>query len=185
MELPEFDRSWTLFLDRDGVLNERIIGDYVRRPEQFVWLPGVVEALQIFRSKFGRLIVVSNQQGVGKGIMTQADLDSIHERMLGQCRLFNVEIDAVFVATALATENHPDRKPNVGMAVRAKEQFPEIDFSRSVMCGDTSGDMAFAKTLGMLRVGIADESLDAHFHFDRLYQFAQAIEAIFAPEEEE
>ncbi len=70
--------GWTLFLDRDGVLNERLVGDYVRRPEQFVWLPGVLTALKLLSPYFDRRIIVTNQQGIGKGLMSEADLANVH-----------------------------------------------------------------------------------------------------------
>ena len=70
--------GYTLFLDRDGVLNQRIVDDYVLKPEQFVVIDGVFEALKVFSSIFEHIVVVTNQQGIGKGLMTEDDLDAIH-----------------------------------------------------------------------------------------------------------
>ena len=78
----KFDKSWTLFLDRDGVINVRLIDDYVKNINEFEFLPGVLEAFRIFAEKFGRIIIVTNQQGVGKGLMTLQDVDSVHDYML-------------------------------------------------------------------------------------------------------
>ena len=61
------DTGWSLFLDRDGVINTRIHGGYVQRWEQFQFLPGVGDALKILATKFNRIIVVSNQQGIHSG----------------------------------------------------------------------------------------------------------------------
>ena len=67
--IGKIDKSWTLFLDRDGVINVRLIDDYVKNINEFEFLPGVLEAFKIFSEKFGRIIIVTNQQGVGKGLM--------------------------------------------------------------------------------------------------------------------
>lgn len=66
-----FDKSWTLFLDRDGVLNKKIENDYVRTWEQFEFLPGVIEAMKILREVFGKIIILTNQRGIGRGFMTK------------------------------------------------------------------------------------------------------------------
>ena len=73
--------DWTLFLDRDGVINVRIIDGYVTKTEEFEFLPNVIEAFKIFKNKFKRIIVVTNQQGVGKGVMTIEDVISVHNYM--------------------------------------------------------------------------------------------------------
>jgi len=73
----KIDQRWTLFLDRDGVLNRRIVGGYVTKTSKFEWLPGVLQALHYLTDRFGLSVVVTNQQGVGKEMMTQEDLDTI------------------------------------------------------------------------------------------------------------
>ena len=72
------DEDWTLFLDRDGVINVRIIDGYVTKIEEFEFLPNVIEALRIFKNKFKYIIVVTNQQGVGKGIMKFEDVEEVN-----------------------------------------------------------------------------------------------------------
>jgi len=84
--LSRIDKSWTLFLDRDGVINERIVGDYVRNISQFKFIPGTIEALKILRKIFGRIIIVTNQRGIARGLMTEEDLISIHDYMLNELR---------------------------------------------------------------------------------------------------
>ena len=87
----------------------------------------------------------------------------------------NGRIDASFYCTHLASENHPDRKPGTGMGLKAKATFPEIDFSKSVMVGDSASDMEFGKKLGMLTVLITDEDIKdelVDFCFDSLRNFA-------------
>ncbi len=72
----------SLFLDRDGVINERIVDGYVTRPEDFRLLEGVLEAMVIFARRFDRIFMVTNQQGIGKGLMSVGDLELIHNSFL-------------------------------------------------------------------------------------------------------
>ena len=156
--LPPIDSSWTLFLDRDGTINKRLEGDYVRKPDQFEWLPGVLEALAGLSQLFGRIIVVTNQQGIGKGLMTESDLAEVHGYMLTHVEHAGGRIDAIYHCPALAESGDPCRKPATGMAMQAKKDFPEIDFERSVMVGDGQTDMEFGAKLGMYTLHIQDHS---------------------------
>jgi len=70
-----------LFLDRDGVINVRLIDDYVKRKEEFEFLEGSLEAFKIFAKHFDKIVVVTNQQGIGKGLMSEGDLEKIHSYM--------------------------------------------------------------------------------------------------------
>jgi D-glycero-D-manno-heptose 1,7-bisphosphate phosphatase len=157
----KIDRTWTLFLDRDGVINRRIIGGYVKSWDQFEFLPGVVEALKRFHQTFGRIIVVSNQQGVGKGLMTDMDVLAIHAQMRSELELAGACIDAAYFSPHLASSGSVMRKPNVGMALMARKQFPEIRFNRSVMAGDSLSDMVFGKRVGMKTVLISTDPAHA------------------------
>jgi histidinol-phosphate phosphatase family protein len=173
-----FTKEWTLFLDRDGVISRRLPGDYVRRREEFSFIEGVLDALAVFGKIFGRIIVVSNQQGVGKGLMSPEELDMIDAFMKQEVRDAGGQIDASYYCTRLASENHPDRKPGTGMGLRAKADFPEIDFSKSVMVGDSPSDMEFGKKLGMITVFINENNEmheNADFNFSSLLNFADSL----------
>lgn len=150
------DFSWTLFLDRDGVINERLVGDYVKNPEDFHFKSGVLEAVAAFSKIFGRIIVVTNQQGIGKNIMTERNLSDIHRYMISEIQKHGGRIDAVYFAPQLAQENSEMRKPNSGMALQAKRDFGEIDFAKSVMIGDSDSDIVFGQNLGMITVKLAN-----------------------------
>ena len=89
--------DWTLFLDRDGVINVRIIDGYVTKIEEFEFMPNVIEAFKIFKDKFKRIIVVTNQQGVGKGIMTNEDVERVHEYMIQQIENQGGRIDKIYL----------------------------------------------------------------------------------------
>ncbi len=147
----EADGSWTLFLDRDGVINRLRENDYVKKWEEFVFIPGTLQAIQYFTKVFGRICVVTNQQGVGKGLMTAADLETIHSKMLSEIESVGGRIDKIYACPDLANNNPPCRKPEIGMGLQAKEDFPEIDVSRSIMVGDSVKDMEFAERLGIHR----------------------------------
>jgi D-glycero-D-manno-heptose 1,7-bisphosphate phosphatase len=170
-----FTDNGTLFLDRDGVINRRIPGGYVSRWEEFEFLPGVLEALKILAGVFPRIILVSNQQGIGKGLMTMEELLEIDRRMKEEIRKAGGWIDASYYAPHRESDHHLDRKPAPGMAFRAKFDFPEIDFSRSIMAGDTASDMEFGRNLGMVTVCIGLEKIPADFYYISLLAFAQAI----------
>ncbi|GAB5540106.1 MAG: D-glycero-alpha-D-manno-heptose-1,7-bisphosphate 7-phosphatase [Salibacteraceae bacterium] len=145
----EIDNSWTLFLDRDGVINQRLENDYVKTWNEFEFLRGVMEALAVAKGLFKTIVIVTNQQGIGKGIMTESDLKDIHTRMVKAIESSGGRIDKVYHCPELATANPDCRKPNVGMAMSAKQDFPEIDFKRSLMVGDSPSDMEFAQRLEM------------------------------------
>jgi D-glycero-alpha-D-manno-heptose 1-phosphate guanylyltransferase len=154
-EWPAVDPSWTLFLDRDGVINKKIDGDYVRNLSQFEWLPGARESIVRLSALFGRTIVVSNQQGVGKGLMTRNAVEEIHAWLGEEIRMQGGKIDRFYFAPQLKSENSPMRKPGAGMALKAKEDFPEINFSKSLMVGDSMSDMEFGRKSGMRTVFIS------------------------------
>ena len=170
-----FTNDWTLFLDRDGVINRRIPDGYVTRWEEFEFLDGVPEALRILSETFGRIIIVSNQQGIGKGIMTTDQLIGLDARMREEIRKAGGWIDASYYSPHLEKDDHPDRKPAPGMGLKAKADFPEIDFTRSIMVGDTTSDIEFGKNLGMMTVCIGPEKISADHNFDSLLDFANAI----------
>lgn len=143
------DSSWTLFLDRDGVINTRKVGGYIENWDEFEFLPGVLPALAALSNVFSRIVVVTNQQGVGKGLMSQAILDGIHEHMIRAVKENGGKINKVYSCTELAVNNPVCRKPNVGMGIMARRDYPEIDFKKSLLVGDSASDIDFGFRLGM------------------------------------
>jgi D-glycero-D-manno-heptose 1,7-bisphosphate phosphatase len=170
--------DWALFLDRDGVINRRIPDGYVREWEEFEFLPGVLQGLALLNSRFQRIFIVTNQQGIGKGLMKEADLAHIHSQMYEAVRDSGGRIDAIYHCGALATDGDMRRKPGPGMALQAKKEFPDVDFARSVMVGDAPSDMDFGQRLGMKTVWIQSSepgSTQALASFPTLYDFALAV----------
>ncbi len=165
----------SLFLDRDGTLNERLPGAYVRSWEEFRFLPGVLDALRFLSGRFDRMFIVTNQQGIGKGVMTVEELEVVHANMLREIEHAGGRIDGVYFCPDLASVAGNCRKPGPAMALRAKADFPEIDFSQSVMVGDSAEDIAFGRRLGMYTVLIEGKEEDA----PRLEQMQEQINARF------
>ena len=137
--------NWTLFLDRDGVLNRKLENDYVKTLEEFDILKYSKEALQLLSKYFETIVVVTNQQGIGKKLMTEKDLELIHSYLLEKLP----QIDKIYFCPDLHTANSPRRKPAIGMAIDAKEDFCKISFKRSVIVGDSLSDMQFGRNAGM------------------------------------
>lgn len=154
MIFPEVNQDWTLFLDRDGVINVRKMDGYIENIQEFEFLPGALEAIAEFSKIFRYIIVVTNQQGISKGIMTEGNLSDIHRYMVREIELAGGKIDACYHAPGLKATDTTRRKPFSGMALEAKENFPSINFSKSIMVGDTDSDIRFGKNLGMKTVRI-------------------------------
>jgi histidinol-phosphate phosphatase family protein len=150
------DKTWTLFLDRDGVINLHYPNDYVKDWGEFVFLDGVLAALKDLTGLFRRIVIVTNQQGVAKKLMTEASLDNIHEEMRKVIRKEGGNIHGIYAATEIASPANNMRKPNIGMALKAKKDFQDIDLAKSVMVGDSVSDMEFGKNAGMVTVFVGD-----------------------------
>ena len=175
-------KQWTLFLDRDGTHNRNIEGDYVRSPEQFIWLPGALEALHIFSGIFWKIILLTNQQGIGKGLMTTQDLDQIHAKMIEGIKKSGGRMDAIYVCQHLVSDDCDCRKPKTGLALRAQQDFPTIDFTRSIMIGDKPSDIELGKKIGAITVFLRsgtplrkESELSPDFAENDLQAFAKTI----------
>ena len=175
-----FNKEWTLFLDRDGVLNERIVNGYVTQISELKLIDNVPDALAICDRFFGRIIVVSNQQCIGKGLCTDETVGDVNVYLADICKV----IDAIYWCPHLASERCHCRKPETGLAIKAKKDYPEIDFSKSVMVGDQLSDLLFGKNCGMKTVLVGEHILTpseeimqyADYCFNSLIDFAKSLE---------
>lgn len=171
---------WCLFIDRDGVINRRILGGYVRTWEQFEFEPGALGALAALADWAPRIVVVTNQQGVGKGLMTGADLEEIHRRMCREIEEAGGRIDDVRVCPHLADDECECRKPAPGMAQDYLLAHPEIDGALSIMVGDTDSDIEMGRRLAAVTGGTTTVRIDevedplADLTFPNLAAFAAA-----------
>lgn len=150
-----------LFLDRDGVLNERLIDDYVKSPAELVPVAQLAETIALLSQFFAPIVVVTNQQGIGKGLMTEADLGLVHEALRAEATRLGGHIDGFYFCPHLSDAGCPCRKPAIGMALQAKADFPQIDFQNAWMVGDSASDMVFARNAGMHSVFIHGKEEDS------------------------
>ena len=153
--LSEISSDWSLFLDRDGVINVERKDDYVRQWHNFIFCENALTALKIINPLFNRIVIVTNQRGVEKKLMDISDLKDIHEKMKQEIHAADGRIDQVFYCTSLSDDDH-NRKPNPGMAFQAKTTYPEIDLHKSIMIGNSSSDMHFGRNCGMKTVFVTN-----------------------------
>ncbi|MCX6368152.1 MAG: HAD family hydrolase [Armatimonadetes bacterium] len=132
-----------VFLDRDGVLNVYLPGDYAKTPDELVLLPGVGVSVQKLRDAGFLTVLISNQQGVAKGLMTPSDLDAVTAKLRAE-----VALDAVYYCPHLKSEDCTCRKPKPGMLLQAAQEHG-IDLTQSVFIGDTPTDAQAALAAGV------------------------------------
>lgn len=184
LPLESINPKWTLFLDRDGVLNHEKVDDYIYHRGEFRLYDGVLDALAILQQHFGRMILATNQRGVEKGLMTRVALHDVHDHLQELLVQKGLRpLDAIYYNTSLLND-HPDRKPQTGMALAARKAFPDIRFSQSVMVGNNISDMQFGRNAGMFTVFVKTTSPDIvlpHPDIDLacndLLNFARVLEA--------
>jgi len=181
LDLHKIDNSWTLFLDRDGVINEDKVGSYIFHKDEFKFMQGAPDFFKRLSEKFGHIIVVTNQRGIGRELMTEEHLTGIHDKMNEAIVTAGGKIHGIYFASSIAN-NHPLRKPNPGMAFKAKTDFPMIDLAKSIMVGNKLSDMLFGKNAGMYTVFIASTNPEVAFphpdidlRFELLQDFAKAL----------
>jgi D-glycero-D-manno-heptose 1,7-bisphosphate phosphatase len=180
-DLPHISKNWTLFLDRDGVINFENTGTYVRNWAEFMFFPHTPEHIAYFNKRFQRLIITTNQRGITKGLMSIADLEDIHAHMLDEIGKKGGKIDRIYVCADLDPSS-PCRKPNPGMALDAARDFPEIDLRKSLMVGNNISDMLFGRNVGMKTVFLKTTNPDISLPhdavdlvFNNLDEFARAL----------
>lgn len=159
----KIDDSWSLFLDRDGVINERLFGSYVLSKQDFIYKDGVLEISAELFNRFSHVFVITNQQCIGKGMISSEAVDELHKLMVNEFRKNGATIDAVYVASELDNEISTRRKPLPTMGIEAKKNHPEIDFAKSIMVGDTDSDIEFGKKLGMKTALVLSEEKFSSF----------------------
>lgn len=181
LNLNQVDKTWTLFLDRDGVINDERVGNYVLHWGEFIFSKGVLDVFKKLSDTFGRVIIVSNQRGVGKGLMTEEALQSIHLEMQREVEIVGGKIDNIYYCINKDDKNF-FRKPNPGMAFLAKKDFPGIDLTKAVMVGNKPSDMRFGRSAGMFTVFVRTTNPDQPYPhpdidlcYPSLFEFANAL----------
>lgn len=183
LPIQDIDQHWSLFLDRDGVINHEKHKDYIHTWDEFRFMDGVLEAMPVFNRVFNRIVVVTNQKGVGKGLTKLDDLHTIHANMENEILQAGGRLDAVYYCADLEDDS-PYRKPNPGMGLSAIKQYPDIDPKKAIMVGNTISDMQFGRNLGVYTVFLPTTRPEVSFDdplidavYPSLLAFAQALEA--------
>lgn len=170
-----------LFLDRDGVINVERPADYVKNISEFIFTDKALQALRILSEKFEYIFIITNQRGVGRNIMSPQDLNEVHAHMISEIEKAGGRITNIYYCTDLRPESI-NRKPNVGMAFQAQRDYPAVDFSKSVMVGNSRSDIEFGKKLDMYTVLVGDKYKkedkiynNINAYYENLYKFADSL----------
>lgn len=141
-------RRPAIILDRDGVLNVKPAkACYVTRPEDFVWLPGAIEAVKLLRDAGYLVLLASNQAGIARGIMTVEELDAIHHKMQRDLEQYDAGVDGIYYCPHGWDDGCECRKPNPGMLYWAQNDH-YLDLSRTPFIGDSPSDMEAGERAG-------------------------------------
>jgi D-glycero-D-manno-heptose 1,7-bisphosphate phosphatase len=171
-------KRWTVFLDRDGVLNRKAPpDDYIKSWQEFAWVPGAPEALRTLQQRGLRLIVVTNQQGIAKGLIKLDALDDIHRNMEADLARAGVVLDGIYVCPHLAG-TCDCRKPETGMFRAAQRDHRGLSFEHSVVLGDSASDIEAGRRIGARTVYLRPSGgplLDADAVVDDLGEAVQRI----------
>ncbi len=181
--MPPSGDDWTLFLDRDGVINRRQVGGYLKGWHQFEFIDAADQAIVQLSRHYRRIVVVTNQQGISKGIVSTFEMDHLHYRLQHHIAQMGGIIHRVYYCPEHRMYHPLCRKPNVGMPLQAQRDDPSIDFARSVMVGDFSSDIEMGHRLGMTTVFIDNDTSEwlsetqpPHFTYPSLWAFCQAVQ---------
>ena len=146
-----------MILDRDGVLNARPPrATYVTTPEHFHWLPGALDALRLLREAGYVVLIVSNQAGIGRGMMSEEDLAKIHARMQSDVKAAGGRIDAVYHCPHTWDEGCWCRKPSPGLLFAAQRAH-HLDLSRTYFIGDDERDEEAAVRAGCRSILVSED----------------------------
>ena len=157
-----FRREKFVFIDRDGVLNVKSPrGTYVEDPSQFIWKNGSLEGLKIFKDSGYKVIVITNQAGVGRGVFDMTALDTIHQKMCLDARNAGGEIEYIYCCPHHWEDDCDCRKPKPGMLIAAQKDLM-IDLSRTTFIGDDDRDgiAARAASTNFIKVKTNDSLRD-------------------------
>ncbi len=173
----------TLFLDRDGVINVQLVGDYVKCADELLLRDDFLRAIPLLKKHFKRFIVITNQQGIAKGICTTEQVNAVHQYLRQQLADNKLIINAIYFCPHLAGSGCDCRKPETGMMRQALADFPDIRLDQSFMVGDSLTDMQFGKRAGVPTAFIgkvtqenrADVLANSTLIVSSVFEFAQKL----------
>ena len=165
IDLKAIDKTWTLFLDRDGVINHEKPEHSIHTWHEFKFYDRAKVAIKIFTQKFHRIVIVTNQRGIAKGVTKLEDLEIIHTNMTADIEAVGGKIDAIYFCPDMES---PNRKPNPGMGLQAAKDFADIDLTKAIMVGNTLSDMKFGRNLGIKTVFLTTTRPEVETSDDRI-----------------
>jgi D-sedoheptulose 7-phosphate isomerase len=158
-ELKREEENKVVFLDRDGVINKATKkGDYVKSWEEFEFLPGSIEAVKMLNDKGYRVYIITNQSGIGRGMMKEEDLNLIHDKMLQEMSGQGAVISKIYYCPHENSENCDCKKPKPGMLIKAAEENG-IDLKEAFFIGDGEKDFEAGKAAGCKTILLNNKSL--------------------------
>lgn len=164
----------TVFLDRDGVINVKAPeGDYIKSWGEFHFLPGVIDAIRLLNDNNYRVIIITNQRGIARHMMTMQNLHEIHSSMEEELHRHGAHIDGIYVCPHEKGTCHC-RKPEIGLFLQAEKEFP-IDKSKSWMIGDSESDIEAGRNYGIRTIAVANPIQLADKQFPDLLSAAYFI----------
>jgi histidinol-phosphate phosphatase family protein len=148
-EQPDYPLSRAIFFDRDGVINARIKGGYVRHWGEFSLSPDVADVLREVKQRGYKAIIVTNQRGVGLGLMSETDLQTLHSELQNTLQQqAGVQFDDIIYCTDTA-DTSSRRKPSPAMLLEAAERW-NLDLANSWMIGDSMSDIEAGRRAGTM-----------------------------------
>lgn len=136
-----------VFIDRDGVININLTGEYVKEWKEFKFLPGTLKSLRLLKKNKIMVIIISNQSGVAKGLMTERQLEKLSHNFLEVVRNYGGDIEAVYYCIHNSDENCECRKPKPGLLLKASKELG-IDLKKTYMVGDYISDIEAGAAAG-------------------------------------
>lgn len=174
-----------LILDRDGVLNREAASGWLSSPEQWVWEPGSLEALERLSLAGIKISVVSNQSGIGRGAVSREEVDALHRWLESELTAHGVRLEGIFICPHAPGDDCKCRKPLPGLVIEAVEQS-EIPKSESMLIGDDERDLEAGRAAGirvaLVRTGKGEQVRDQLEPNTLVFRNLQeAVNSIFEP----
>lgn len=147
-----------IFLDRDGVINKKPPrGEYVKKWDEFEFLPGVIDGIKILNKKGYKIYIITNQAGIGRGLMAEYDLKDIHKKMEEEFKKNDAEINGIYYCPHEMNEGCECRKPKPGMFLQAAKEH-NFNLKDSILIGDEERDFLVGKTIKCKNIFIVKEN---------------------------
>jgi D,D-heptose 1,7-bisphosphate phosphatase len=169
-----------VFFDRDGIVNLKLENDYVKNIDEFIFNEDFFETFIIVKSMGFLAFLITNQQGIGKGLYTETDLQEIHTFMQNKlAERTNFTFDEISFAPNLAKENNYRRKPNPGMITEILQKY-SISSGNAIMIGDSYSDILAAKNAEIRSIQISKYiyEISPNFHFQSLGELNLSLQNI-------